>query len=215
MQAFKTFTGIVLPIDRNNVDTDAIIPKQFLRSIKRSGFGINLFDEWRYLDPWQANDNSVRRPKPDFVLNQPRYQGAEILLSRGNFGCGSSREHAIWALSDYGIRVIIASSFADIFYSNACKNGVLPVTLEAETIAKLFTAVSATEGYALTVNLEQLKITTPESEDIPFHINAGLQTRLLNGLDDIAMTLQHTDDIKRYERQRKNEAPWLFADIDG
>jgi 3-isopropylmalate/(R)-2-methylmalate dehydratase small subunit len=212
MQAFKNFTGIVAPLDRPNVDTDAIIPKQYLKSIKRTGFGPNLFDEWRYLDAGEpGDDHTKRRENPDFVLNQPRYREAKILLGRENFGCGSSREHAIWSFLDYGISVIIAPSFADIFYSNAFKNGLLPITLELDVIDKLFAATTETSGYALSIDLDNLVITTPEGENYHFELDKGLQDRLLQGLDDIGLTLSHADEIRDYEAQRKQQTPWLFA----
>ncbi len=198
-------------MDRSNVDTDAIIPKQFLKSIKRSGFGPNLFDEWRYLDHGEPGmDNSARSLNPDFVLNQPRYQGASILLARENFGCGSSREHAPWALLDYGFRVIIAPSYADIFFNNCFKNGILPIVLDAPRVDELFQAVAANEGYALSVDLEAQTITTPDGKSIAFEVEEFRKHCLLNGLDDIGLTLQHVDDIRAYEARRKQEAPWLF-----
>jgi len=213
MKAFKNFTGIVVPLDRPNVDTDAIIPKQYLKSIKRTGFGPNLFDEWRYLDAGEpGDDHSNRRENPDFVLNQPRYRDARILLGRENFGCGSSREHAIWSFLDYGISVIIAPSFADIFYSNSFKNGLLPITLDVDVIDKLFEKITATVDYALTIDLEKLSITTPEDDNFSFELDKGLQERLLQGMDDIDMTLSRTDEIRDYEIKRKQQAPWLFAD---
>jgi 3-isopropylmalate dehydratase, small subunit len=212
MEKLTKVTGIVAPMDRPNVDTDAIIPKQFLKSIKRSGFGPNLFDEWRYLDHGEPGmDNSKRPLNPDFVLNQPRYQGAKILLARDNFGCGSSREHAPWALEDYGFRVIIAPSFADIFFNNCFKNGLLPIKLDGAIVDRLFQETAATEGYQLTVDLEAQTITTPGGEVIPFEVDAFRKHCLLNGLDDIGLTLQHVDDIKSYEARRRQEAPWLFS----
>ena len=212
MKKFNTFTGLVAPLDRANVDTDAIIPKQFLKSIKRSGFGPNLFDEWRYLDIGQPDaDNSNRPLNKDFVLNQPRYQGASILLARDNFGCGSSREHAPWALEDYGFRVIIAPSFADIFFNNCFKNGLLPIVLDEATVDRLFKAVENNEGYELTVDLENQVIKTSDGEEIPFEVDAFRKHCLLNGLDDIGLTLQHVDEIKAYEARRAKEAPWLFS----
>lgn len=211
MEKLIKVTGIVAPLDRPNVDTDAIIPKQFLKSIKRSGFGPNLFDEWRYLDHGEPGmDNSKRPLNPDFVLNQPRYQGAKILLARDNFGCGSSREHAPWALVDYGFRVIIAPSFADIFFNNCFKNGLLPIKLDAAIVDRLFKETAATEGYQLTVDLAAQTITTPGGEVIPFEVDAFRKHCLLNGLDDIGLTLQHVDEIKAYEERRRQEAPWLF-----
>jgi len=211
MEKFITLTAIVAPMDRANVDTDAIIPKQFLKSIKRSGFGPNLFDEWRYLDHGEPGmDSSTRALNPDFVLNQPRYQGAKILLARENFGCGSSREHAPWALQDYGFRVIIAPSFADIFFNNCFKNGVLPIVLDAGTVDSLFREQAAQEGYQLTVNLEAQQITKPDGNTIGFEVDAFRKHCLIHGLDDIGLTLQHVDDIKAYEENRKQQAPWLF-----
>ncbi len=215
MRKFETFTGVVAPLDRPNVDTDAIIPKQFLKSIKRTGFGPNLFDEWRYLDRGEpGQDNSKRPLNPDFVLNQPRYQGAEILLARENFGCGSSREHAVWALTDYGFRVVIAPSFADIFYNNSFKNGLLPIALEADIVDRLFRETEATEGYRLTVDLERQQITTPGGEVIGFEIDPFRKHCLLEGLDDIGLTLQHADEIRAYEARRREEAPWLFEGVE-
>jgi 3-isopropylmalate/(R)-2-methylmalate dehydratase small subunit len=204
-------TAIVAPLDRSNVDTDAIIPKQFLKSIQRSGFGPNAFDEWRYLDHGEPGmDNSKRPLNPDFVLNQPRYQGANILLTRKNFGCGSSREHAPWALLDYGFRVIIAPSFADIFFNNCFKNGILPIVLAEVKVDQLFHELAASEGYRLSVDLETQAITTPGGEVIPFEVDPFRRHCLLNGLDDIGLTLQHVADIRAYEEKRKAEAPWLF-----
>jgi 3-isopropylmalate/(R)-2-methylmalate dehydratase small subunit len=211
MDKFTQLNGLVLPLDRANVDTDAIIPKQFLKSIKRSGFGVNLFDDWRYLDTGEPGmDNSKRPVNEDFVLNKPRYQGAQILLARENFGCGSSREHAPWALLDYGFRVVLAPSYADIFFNNCFKNGILPIILDEQVIDKLFKEVEATEGYQLNVDLEAQTISTPSGESIAFEVDAFRKHCLLNGLDDIGLTLQHTDDIKAYEERRKQEAPWLF-----
>ena len=212
MEPFHAFSGLVAPLDRSNIDTDAIIPKQFLKSIKRTGFGPNLFDEWRYLDHGEPGmDNSKRPLNPDFVLNRPRYRGASILLARENFGCGSSREHAPWALEDYGFRVLIAPSFADIFYNNCFKNGLLPIVLPAGVVDRLFKETEAHEGYRLTVDLTAQTVTTPSGEVIPFEVDAERKHRLLNGLDDIGITLQHVDKIKAYEARRKNETPWLFA----
>jgi len=214
MEKFTTLTAIAAPMDRANVDTDAIIPKQFLKSIKRSGFGPNLFDEWRYLDHGEPGmDNSKRPLNPDFVLNQPRYQGAKILLARENFGCGSSREHAPWALEDYGFRAIIAPSFADIFFNNCFKNGILPIVLDAAIVDRLFKAVAANEGYQLTVDLQAQQIRTAEGEVISFEVDAFRKHCLLNGLDDIGLTLQHVDDIKAYEQKRRRQAPWLFTTL--
>jgi 3-isopropylmalate/(R)-2-methylmalate dehydratase small subunit len=211
MKKFTTLTAIVAPMDRANVDTDAIIPKQFLKSIKRSGFGPNLFDEWRYLDHGEPGmDNSKRPLNPDFVLNQPRYHDAKILLTRENFGCGSSREHAPWALEDDGFRVIIAPSFADIFFNNCFKNGILPIVLDAAIVDELFKDVYANEGYQLTVNLEEQTITKPDGTKFDFEVDAFRKHCLINGLDDIGITMQHVEDIKVYEERRKQTAPWLF-----
>jgi len=203
---------MVAPMDRANVDTDAIIPKQFLKSIKRSGFGPNLFDEWRYLDHGEPGmDNSKRPLNPEFVLNKPRFQGAKILIARENFGCGSSREHAPWALEDFGFRVIIAPSYADIFYNNCFKNGILPIVLSAETVDQLFQEVDAQEGYELTVDLEKQVIIKPDNTKISFDVDEFRKHCLINGLDDIGLTLQHVDDIRAYEQKRKLETPWLFS----
>ena len=211
MQKFTTLTGIAAPMDRANVDTDAIIPKQYLKSIKRSGFGPNLFDSWRYLDEGEPGmDHSRRRLNPDFVLNQPRYAGASILLARANFGCGSSREHAPWALMDYGFRVIIAPSYADIFYQNSLKNGLLPVVLEEAMVQQLFEGVYAQEGYRLGVDLDRQTVTTPSGQVIHFDIDPFRKHCLVNGLDDIGLTLEHVDDIRAYEARRHKEVPWLF-----
>ena len=212
MKKFESLNAIVAPLDRSNVDTDAIIPKQFLKSIKRTGFGPNLFDEWRYLDHGEPGmDNSKRKINPDFVLNQARYQGAQILLARENFGCGSSREHAPWALEDYGFRVIIAPSYADIFFNNCFKNGVLPIVLDAAIVDGLFKEVAGNEGYKLTVDLQGQTITKPSGETINFDVDEFRKYCLVNGLDDIGLTLQHVDDIKAYEQRRAQETPWLFV----
>ena len=211
MEKFTNLKAIVAPMDRPNVDTDAIIPKQFLKSIKRSGFGPNLFDEWRYLDHGEPGiDNSKRELNKDFVLNQARYKEAKILIARENFGCGSSREHAPWALLDYGFKVVIAPSFADIFYSNSFKNGILLIKLDADVIDALFNDVFANEGYELSVDLEKQTITKTDGSVIEFEVDEFRKHRLLNGLDDIGLTLQHVDDIKAYEQRRSAEAPWLF-----
>lgn len=211
MEKFHTFTGLVAPLDRANIDTDAIIPKQFLKSIKRSGFGQNLFDEWRFLDHGEPGmDPAQRQPNPEFVLNQPRYKGARILLARANFGCGSSREHAPWALQDYGFRVIIAPSFADIFFNNCFKIGLLPIVLDAAILDRLFEGVKLTEGYNLTVDLQKQMIATPDNEVFNFEIDPFRKHCLLNGLDEIGLTLEHTDKIKQFEQKRRNEQPWLF-----
>jgi 3-isopropylmalate/(R)-2-methylmalate dehydratase small subunit len=212
MDKFTQLNGLVAPMDRANVDTDAIIPKQFLKSIKRSGFGPNLFDEWRYLDHGEPGMDNSRRPlNPDFVLNQPRYRGAQVLLARENFGCGSSREHAPWALADYGFRAIIAPSYADIFYNNCFKNGLLPIVLDAATVDKLFQEAAASEGYRLTIDLEAQTVATPGGVSFRFEIGEFRKYCLLNGLDDIGLTLQNADKIRVYEERRKVEAPWLFA----
>ncbi len=211
MKAFETFTGIVVPLDRPNVDTDAIIPKQYLKSIHRSGFGVNLFDDWRYLDPGKpGDDHSKRRINEDFILNKTRYRKAEILLARKNFGCGSSREHAVWALMDYGIRVVIAPSYADIFFSNAFKNGLLPIVLCEKVLDKLFQATFENEGYQLKVNLEDQTIATPEGEMLDFDIDQGYKTRLIQGLDEIGITLTHSEAIRAYEDRARHISPWLF-----
>ncbi len=210
MEQFKPFSGIVAPLDRANVDTDAIIPKQYLKSIKRSGFGPNLFDDWRYLDAGGPDiDNATRRPNPDFVLNQPPFDRAEILLARENFGCGSSREHAVWALTDFGIRVVIAPSFADIFFNNSFKNGLLPIVLDAETVDRLFRAVQAAPGYALEVDLQNQQLRTPEGEALSFEIDEFRKYCLLEGLDDIGLTLQHADEIRAFEQRYFATHPWL------
>ncbi len=211
MQAFTTLTGLAAPLDRTNVDTDAIIPKQFLKSIHRTGFGPYLFDEWRYLDYGEPGQDCTNRPlNQTFILNQSRYQGVQILLARHNFGCGSSREHAPWALLDYGFRVIIAPSFADIFYNNCFKNSILPIVLEEEIVDSLFQAIQATPGYKLTIDLETQTISTPTGKQLTFTIDAFRKHCLLDGLDDISLTLQKADDIIAYENRRKQEAPWLF-----
>ena len=211
MKAFVKQSGIVAPMDRANIDTDMIIPKQFLKSIKRSGFGPNLFDELRYLDEGQPDaDNSGRPLNPDFVLNQPRYKGASVLIARENFGCGSSREHAPWALEDFGFQVIISSSYADIFFNNSFKNGLLPIVLDETIVDELFNEIAATEGYALTVDLENQQIVKSNGDAIPFEVDAFRKHCLLNGLDDIGLTLQDADDIKAYEAKRKESSPWLF-----
>ena len=212
MQKFETFSGIVVPLNRANVDTDAIIPKQFLKSIKRTGFGPNLFDEWRYLDRGDVGmDNSQRPINPEFVLNFPQYQGAEVLLTRENFGCGSSREHAPWAVQEYGFKVVIAPSFADIFFNNCFKIGLLPVVLPAEVVEKLFQQEAATPGYRLTVNLAEQAVITPAGERFAFEITEHRKHCLLNGLDEIGLTLEQSADIRAYEAQRRTAAPWLFA----
>ena len=211
MEKFTKLDALVAPLDRPNVDTDAIIPKQYLKSVKRSGFGPNLFDDWRYLTPGEPGQDHSRRPlNPEFVLNQPRYAGAQILLARETFGCGSSREHAVWALEDAGFRVVLAPSFADIFFNNCFKNGVLPAVLDSATMDRLFAGAEAEEGYRLQVDLQAQTITTPSGEVIGFEVDEFRKYCLLNGLDDIGLTLQHADDIRAYEARRKQEAPWLF-----
>ncbi|HET7792760.1 MAG TPA: 3-isopropylmalate dehydratase small subunit [Rhizobacter sp.] len=214
MQAFKLHKGLVAPLDRENVDTDAIIPKQFLKSIKKSGFGPNLFDEWRYLDHGEpGQDPSTRKPNPDFVLNQPRYQGASILLTRQNFGCGSSREHAPWALDQYGFRAILAPSYADIFFNNSFKNGLLPIVLPESAINQLFDEVNAFVGYQLTIDLERQVVAKPDGAEIPFEIASFRKYCLINGFDDIGLTLRHADKIKAYETERLLTKPWLAKTI--
>lgn len=213
MQAFTTHTGLVAPLDRENVDTDLIIPKQFLKSIKRTGFGPNLFDELRYLDHGEPGmDNEARPKNPDFVLNQPRYQGASILLARKNFGCGSSREHAPWALLQYGFRAIIAPSFADIFFNNSFKNGLLPIVLTELEVARLFDEVKAFPGYELRIDLERQVVISPSGEEFHFEIDASRKNSLLKGLDEIGNTLQKADQIKQFEAERLARHPWLVAD---
>ena len=211
MEPFRSLTGLVAPLDRANVDTDAIIPKQFLKSIKRSGFGVNLFDAWRYLDQGEPGmDNAARPLNPDFVLNEPRYRGARILLARRNFGCGSSREHAPWALADYGFRALIAPSYADIFFNNCCKNGLLPVVLTDAEVDAVFHAVKAFPGFELTIDLERQSVTAADgSLAYRFDIEPSRKHRLLHGLDDIGLTLQHADAIREFEARRHAEQPWL------
>jgi len=216
MKAFKVHKGLVAPMDRDNVDTDAIIPKQFLKSIRKTGFGPNLFDEWRYLDHGEpGQDPASRKPNPDFVLNQPRYQGASVLLARQNFGCGSSREHAPWAIEQYGFRALIAPSFADIFFNNCFKNGLLPIVLPEATVARLFDEVAAFPGYELTIDLERQVIVKPQGEEIPFDVQPFRKYCLLNGLDDIGLTLRHKDKIAAFETQRLATKPWLAHTMVG
>lgn len=211
MQAFTRIDGLVVPLDRANVDTDAIIPKQFMKSIQRTGFGPNLFDEWRYLDRGEPGQNCDSRPRnPDFPLNQSRYEGAQILLVRDNFGCGSSREHAPWALHDFGIRALIAPSFADIFYGNCFKNGLLPIVLDNETVDMFFDAVTSTSGYRLDINLQQQTVSTPDGTVLHFDVDAFRKHCLLNGLDDIGMTLDDAQSIRAYEARRRTLEPWLL-----
>jgi len=212
MEKFETLTGVVCPLDRSNVDTDAIIPKQFLKSIKRTGFGPNLFDEWRYLDHGEPGmDNSQRPVNPDFVLNEPRYAGASVLLARENFGCGSSREHAPWALADFGFRVIIAPSYADIFFNNSFKNGLLPIVLDAAIVDSLFEQAGGEQALELTVDLAAQEVRNVGGEAIGFDVDPFRKHCLLEGLDDIGLTLQHVDQIKAYETRRREQAPWLFG----
>lgn len=216
MKPYTTEQGIVAPLDRSNVDTDLIIPKQFLKSIKRTGFGDNLFDELRYLDEGFLGQDINKRPKnPDFVLNQARYAGASILLARKNFGCGSSREHAPWALEEYGFRTVIAPSFADIFYNNCFKNGMLPVVLSESDVDDLFNECFVNIGYQLTVDLANQKVISPSGKEYSFEVDAFRKHCLLNGLDDIGLTLQHADDIKAFEEKAKADRPWVFAELSG
>jgi 3-isopropylmalate/(R)-2-methylmalate dehydratase small subunit len=210
MQKFTLLKGLVAPMDRENVDTDAIIPKQFLKSIRKTGFGQNLFDEWRYLDAgYPGQDPESRKPNPDFVLNQPRYQSASILLARKNFGCGSSREHAPWALEQFGFRALIAPSYADIFFNNSFKNGLLPIVLTERQVSQLFDEASAFPGYALTIDLERQVIVKPGGDELPFEVEPFRKYCLLNGFDDIGLTLRHSDKIKAFEARRLAEKPWL------
>ena len=210
MQAFRIHKGLVAPMDRDNVDTDAIIPKQFLKSIKRTGFGSNLFDEWRYLDAGEpGQDPATRKANPDFVLNQPRYKGASVLIARKNFGCGSSREHAPWALDQYGFRAIIAPSFADIFFNNSFKNGLLPIVLTELQVDNLFNEVAAFPGYELTIDLEKQVVVKPDGAELPFDVQPFRKYCLLNGFDDIGLTLRHAAKIKAYEAERLAQKPWL------
>ena len=212
MKKFETFTGVAVPLDRSNVDTDAIIPKQFLKSIERTGFGPYLFDEWRYLDQGEPGMDCTNRPlNPDFILNDPRYRGAEVLLARDNFGCGSSREHAPWALADYGFKVIIAPSFADIFFNNCFKNGILPIVLKDEFIERLFAAATGGEALRLQVDLQAQTIALPDGERIAFEVDEFRKYCLLEGLDDIGLTLQHADEIEAFEARRRERAPWIFS----
>jgi len=210
MNPFRLHSGVVAPMDRENVDTDAIIPKQFLKSIKKSGFGPNLFDEWRYLDHGEpGQDPASRRPNPDFVLNQPRYQGASILLARKNFGCGSSREHAPWALDQYGFRALIAPSYADIFFNNCFKNGLLPIRLSEHEVSKLFDEVAAFTGYKLTIDLERELVIKPDGSSLPFEVEPFRKYCLLGGYDDVGLTLRHADKIRAFESERLLTHPWL------
>jgi 3-isopropylmalate/(R)-2-methylmalate dehydratase small subunit len=212
MDKFTRLEGLVAPLDRNNVDTDAIIPKQFLKSIKRSGFGPNAFDEWRYMDIGQPGEDNSRRPKnPNFVLNQQRYQGAQVLLTRANFGCGSSREHAPWALLDFGFKAIIAESFADIFFNNCYKNGIVPIVLPAAEIEALFQQVEAAPGYTLVVDLAAQAVIRPDGYGVPFEIDNFRKECLINGWDDIGLTLRHSEKIREFEEKRRISQPWLFS----
>jgi len=216
MQPFRTHHGLVAPLDRENVDTDAIIPKQFLKSIKRTGFGENLFDAWRFLGAGEpGQDSATRKPNPDFVLNQPRYRGASVLLARRNFGCGSSREHAPWALEQYGFRALIAPSYADIFYNNCFKNGLLPIVLPEAQVARLFDEVAAFVGYALTIDLERQVVIQPDGGELPFEVQPFRKFCLLGGYDDIGLTLRHADKIRAFEAQRLLQKPWLARRIGG
>ena len=216
MQAFTLHTGLVAPMDRENVDTDAIIPKQFLKSIQRTGFGPNLFDAWRYLDPGEpGQDPASRHPNPDFVLNQPRYKGASVLLARRNFGCGSSREHAPWALDQYGFRAILAPSFADIFFTNCFKSGLLPIVLPESVISQLFDEVAAFTGYRLTIDLPRQVVVKPDGAEIPFDVQPFRKYCLVNGFDDIGLTLRHADKIRDFEAVRLAKMPWLANRLVG
>ncbi len=211
MQKFTKVTGIIAPMDRPNVDTDAIIPKQYLKSIKRSGFGPNAFDDWRYLDPGEPDqDHSARRINPDFILNQSPYDQSRILIARENFGCGSSREHAVWALEDFGFRAVIAPSFADIFFNNSFKNGMLPIVLDAEIVNDIFNKIAAKPGFEMTVDLQNQKAITEDGDEYAFQVDAFRKHCLLNGLDDISLTLQHAEEIKAYEKNGRQRTPWLF-----
>jgi 3-isopropylmalate/(R)-2-methylmalate dehydratase small subunit len=216
MQAFTLHTGLVAPMDRENVDTDAIIPKQFLKSIQRTGFGPNLFDAWRYLDPGEpGQDPASRRPNPDFVLNQPRYAGASVLIARRNFGCGSSREHAPWALDQYGFRAIIAPSYADIFFTNCFKSGLLPIVLPEPEIARLFDEVAAFAGYRLTIDLPRQVVVKPDGAELAFEVQPFRKYCLVNGFDDIGLTLRHADKIRSFEAERLAKMPWLANRLVG
>ncbi|RMG92005.1 MAG: 3-isopropylmalate dehydratase small subunit [Zetaproteobacteria bacterium] len=216
MEAFTTLDGLVVPLDRANVDTDAIIPKQFLKSIKRTGYGPYLFDEWRYADRGEPGMDCSKRPlREDFVLNQERYKGASILLAGENFGCGSSREHAPWALLDYGFRCIIAPSFADIFYNNCFKNGILPIVLDADAVRRLMDECESTPGYRLRIDLPEQLVITPSGETFHFEIDDFRKHCLIHGLDDIALTLEHADEIRAYEKEQRARMPWLFIDVSG
>ncbi len=211
MQKFNKVTGVVAPMDRPNVDTDAIIPKQYLKSIKRSGFGPNAFDDWRYLDPGAPDiDNATRRINPDFILNQAPYKTSTILIARENFGCGSSREHAVWALDDFGFRAVIAPGFADIFFNNSFKNGMLPIVLDAEIVEDIFKKVESKKGFEVTVDLKNQKVITEDGDEYDFEVDAFRKHCLLNGLDDISLTLQHAAEITAYEEKTKQSTPWLF-----
>ena len=214
MQKFDTLKGLVAPMDRENVDTDAIIPKQFLKSIRKTGFGQNLFDQWRYLDAgYPGQDPNSRRPNPDFVLNQARYQGACILLARKNFGCGSSREHAPWALDQFGFRAIIAPSYADILFNNSFKNGLLPIVLPEAQVSALFDESAAFPGYSLTIDLQRQVVLKPDGQELPFEVQAFRKYCLINGFDDIGLTLRHADKIRAFEAQRLAEKPWLARSL--
>jgi len=212
MQEFNKLDGLAMPLMRANVDTDAIIPKQFLKSIKRSGFGVNLFDAWRYLDPgYPGQDPDSRQPNPDFVLNEPRYKGAQVMIAGENFGCGSSREHAVWALDDYGFRSVIAPGFADIFHNNSFKSGLLPIVLDKDICEKLSQECESNPGYKLAIDLEAQTVTTPDGDVYPFEVDSFRKHCLLNGYDDIELTLQQRNHIEDYEVKRREQAPWLFT----
>ena len=214
MKTFKTFTGIIAPLDRSNIDTDTIIPKEYLKSIKRTGFGLNLFDSWRYIDSNEnTNQNIKRKDNPNFILNKSPYNKAEILLVRENFGCGSSREHAVWALSDFGFKSVIAPSFGDIFYSNSFKNGFLPIRLQKSEIDALFDLSQSLPGFKVTINLEKQFVETQDKTKFNFDIDSGSKIRLLEGLDDVSLTLKYTEAIRYYEMNRAKLTPWLFKDI--
>jgi len=212
VEKFTVHTGLVVPLDRENVDTDAIIPKQFLKSIKKTGFGPHLFDAWRYLDIGEPGmDLSKRKPNPDFVLNKPQYQGGTVLIARKNFGCGSSREHAPWALQQYGFKAVIAPSFADIFFNNSFKNGFLPIVLAESEVARLFDQVAAFPGYKLTIDLPAQSVSTGDGTTMKFDIDPFRKECLVNGWDEIGLTLRHKDDIKAYEERRRKSEPWIFS----
>lgn len=212
MEAFTRHRGVVMPLDRANVDTDAIIPKQYLKSVKRTGFGPNLFDDWRYLESGEPGQDHAARPlNPDFVMNQPRYRDASVLLARENFGCGSSREHAVWALQQAGFRAVLAPSFADIFYNNCFKNGLLPIVLDGDELAAMFDQVAVTEGYSVEIDLHARRVYLPGGRSLEFNIDGFRRECLLKGLDETGLTLRHADEIRAYEARRREQAPWLFT----